>query len=201
MSYINFDYAKEKDILPLDILTLQIIKQLKREPEREDDLAMILTDSFLSKYSTNGYIGEIKGKKGDSELARYRLTGKGTKLLEELHTPLVTQGDLEMFDFLCKMYLDNEDKERVIGNKKKTKMYCTIFRKRMNLSLHQMYWLCWLFLEEYKFTKKLENIFFDSNKNRYGTFEGNFEDSPIYQYLDENRDKVEKLWQTKDCLD
>ncbi len=60
-----------------------------------------------------------------------------------------------------------------------------------------MYWLCWMFLEEYEYTKVLEYIFFNSNKNRYGKFENNIEDSPLYQFYDENKARVEKLWKAK----
>ena len=75
--------------------------------------------------------------------------------------------------------------------------YCAFFRQKLELSLHQMYWLCYLFLQEYEFTKRLEYIFFDSNKNRYGKFENNLEDSSLYQFYDENRERIIKILEIK----
>lgn len=195
--YINFDYLKQKGLTVSDVCTLQIIKQLKIEPERENDLATVLSDDFMEKMSESGYITSIKGKKGDSELAKLRLTSKGSKLLDSIETPVITEGDEKMFEYLCQFYLSHEDEERTIGNKKKTKMYCALFRKHLNLSLHQFYWLCWLFVQREKFTKRLEYIFFNSNKNRYGKFLNHLEDSLLYQFYDENKQEIEHLWKQK----
>lgn len=195
--YINVEYLRQKDLNLSDVLTLQVIKQLKIEPEREEDLAMVLTDDFMEKAFERGYITTIKGKKKDSELSRLRLTSTGNKLLENIETPKVTEGDLKMYEHLCNFYLSHEDEERVLGNQKKTKMYCAIFRNRLSLSLHEMYWLCWLFVQRYEYTKKLENIFFDSNKIRYGKFENHFEDAPLYQFYEENKQEIKRLWEQK----
>lgn len=195
--YINFEYLKQKGLTVSDVIILQIIKQLKIEPELEDDLAMVLTDDFMEKMLERGCITTIKGKKKDSELSKLRLTSKGNKILENIKTPKVTEGDLKMYEHLCNFYLSHEDEERVLGNQKKTKMYCAIFRNRLSLSLHEMYWLCWLFVQRYEYTKKLENIFFDSNKIRYGKFENHFEDSPLYQFYEENKQEIEYLWKQK----
>lgn len=195
--YINFEYLKQKGLTVSDVTILQIIKQLKIEPELEEDLAIVLTDDFMEKAFERDYITTIKGKKKDSELSKLRLTSKGNKILDNIETPKVTEGDLKMYEHLCNFYLSHEDEERVLGNQKKTKMYCAIFRNRLSLSLHEMYWLCWLFVQRYEYTKKLENIFFDSNKIRYGKFENHFEDSPLYQFYEENKQEVNYLWKQK----
>jgi len=88
----------------------------------------------------------------------------------------------------------------MIGNKKKTRKYCAIFRKYLDLSLHQMYWLCTMFLEEYEYTRKLENIFMDSNKHRYGKFINNIDDSPLYQFYESNIDRVKYFWKIKEVI-
>ena len=193
--YLNVDYIHSQKLTAPDIGILQLIKQQRTE-DMEDNIATYINDDQFERFFEMGYIETIKGEKNDSEIARLRLTKKGTKLLENVEIPEITQGDLDMFDYLVDMYMKG-DEDRVIGNKKKTKIYCTQFRNHLNLSLYEFYWLCWLFLDEYKFTKKLENIFFDSNKNRYGTFLGNIESSPLYQFLDENRERVEKFWEQK----
>ena len=92
------------------------------------------------------------------------------------------------------MYLNNEDSERKIGNKKKITQYITIMRNHLGLSLHQFYYLCEYFLAEYPYTKLLEYVFFNSNKNRYGKFQNNIEDSPLYQFYDSKKQEVEYYW-------
>lgn len=196
--YLNLTLTHNKGYNLHEIITMQILKQNRTE-DNEDYLAMYFTDEMIERFQTEGIIKSVKKKrKSDSDFKVMRLTKKGEKILELAQTPeLEDDGDEQMFEYLCQMYLNHEDEDRVIGNKKKTRKYCTIFRNRLSLSLHEMYWLCMTFLQEYKFTKKLENIFFDSNKNRYGTFESNFEDSALYQYFDENKEKIEKVWATR----
>lgn len=194
--YINTKLILEKGYIEDDLKVLQLIHQ-NRVNDESDAIVRNITDRQMELFYENGLMDDIKGTKKQNEFQKMRLSTKGHKLLEDFQTPEITQGDIEMYDYLCNMYLSHEDDERIIGNKKKTKIYCAIFRNRMALTLKEMYWLCWIFLKEYPFTKKLENIFFDSNKRRYGKFENHFEDSPLYQYLDENRKKVENLWKNK----
>ena len=182
------------DFTLLEVFTLQIIRQNKTE-ENEKYIASYITDEMLDKFKKEGLISTVKKKiKSDSHFSFLRTTKKANDLIDNCETPEITQGDVDMFNYLTNMYLTHEDEERTIGNKKKTKIYCAVFRNRMNLSLHQMYWLCWFFLQEYTYTKKLQNVFFDENKHRYGKFGSHFEDSPLYQFLDERRKEVEQIW-------
>lgn len=197
--YINFKLLEEKGLNPNDIIVLQLIHQNKTE-ELSESIAMCISDELLETLESNKLVTYIKGKKDQSQFEKIRLSSKGKKLLEEVQVPEVTEGDIDMFDYLCSMYLDHEDEERVIGNKKKTKIYVATFRKNLQLSLHQMYWLCYFYLSEEKFTKRLEYIFFNSNKNRYGSFKENIEDSSLYQFLQEREEDVKLIWKKKGCL-
>jgi hypothetical protein len=40
-------------------------------------------------------------------------------------------------------------------------------------------------------------LFFNSNKNRYGKFENNIEDSPIYQFWEQKEQEIRNYWQAK----
>lgn len=191
MTYFNFEYAKAKGISPNQIICLQLIKQ-----NRTEDVSEFIDVSHLEYLQNKKLITYIKGTSKQTELQKVRLTKKGNRLLEDIQIPEVTEGDLKMAEYLMKMYLA-EDENRIIGNKKKVKMYCAIFRKQMQFSLHEMYWLCWLFIDEYKFSKKLENVFFNADKNRYGDFKSNIEDSPLYQFFDENKEKVIEFWKKR----
>ena len=194
--YVNFDLIESKGLSLHSFLLLQACSQNKTE-----DLGLYMEDNWewveMKRLESLGLVEYIKGKKDQSLFSKARATVKGRDLLGDLETPLVTDGDLKMFDYLSSMYLEAGEEGRSIGNKKKTKKYIAIFRARTNLNLHEMYWLCWLFLEEFKYTKVLEYIFFNSNKNRYGTFEGSFDDSPLFQFLDENRPRLDSLWKSK----
>lgn len=200
MAYLNTEYIHSKKMTLYDVVILQLIKQNKIEDQGQN-IALYLQDGQLEKLREGGFLTEVKQKKkDDNDFRRLRTTKKANDFLDNTGTPEITEGDVYMFNYLCEMYLSHEDTDRVIGNKKKVKMYCAIFRNTVNLTLHQMYWLCYMFLEEYHWTKKLENIFFDSNKNRYGTFKNNIDDSPLYQFLEENRDRVQRLWEQKNAL-
>ena len=194
--YINFEILFKRDLIPQDLLFLQAVKQQKTE-DTSEYIAMLLDDERYEVLEKMELVYQIKGTKKMNDIERMRVTPKGNKFLEEVRIAGVTEGDIQMYDYLCEMYLKDYDNERTIGNKKKTKIYCAVFRKYLNLTLHEMYWLCHMFLEEYEYTKVLEYIFFNSNKNRYGKFENNIEDSPLYQFYDENKSRVEKLWKTK----
>lgn len=194
MWYFNDDYIHEKGYTLNDAVVLQLLHQNRTEG-KEKSLSLYSSKEMLEKFSENGLITSIKKKRvSDSDFSVLRITKKGRDLLDCFGTPKLTVGDSEMFDFLAEAYLRHEDEERTIGNKKKTREYCAIFRQKLSLTLHEMYYLCQLFLAEYKFTKVLEKVFFDKNLHRYGTFESNFEDAKLLQYLEENREKVEKVW-------
>ena len=195
--YINYEILTAKLLSLHDLAVLQLIKQNKIEPLSEVIKFEAGNSNIIDKFSNLGYIEFIKGKKGQSEFELIRTTKKANEILEDIGTPEITEGDLQMRDYLIKMYLNNEDTERSIGNKKKIAMYISIMRNELNLTLHQFFYLCEYFLAEYPFTKVLEYIFFNSNKNRYGKFQNNLEDSSLFQFYDTKKLEVENYWKLK----
>lgn len=195
--YINYEILTSKLLSLHDLTILQLIKQNKIEPLSEVIKFEVANTNIIEKFSNIGYIEFIKGKKGQSEFELIRTTKKANEILEDIGTPEITEGDLQMRDYLIKMYLNNEDTERSIGNKKKIAMYISIMRNELNLTLHQFFYLCEYFLAEYPFTKVLEYIFFNSNKNRYGKFQNNLEDSSLFQFYDTKKLEVENYWKLK----
>lgn len=195
--YINFKLLREKGIEIKTITDLIAVKQNKTE-DLSEYLSQELNTGDLKALEELGYITYRKAKnKSENAYNLARTTDKANKLLEDVSIPEVTQGDLQMLDYLIQMYLNNEDTERSIGNKKKVAKYIAIMRNSIGLTLHQFYYLCEYFLAEYPFTKVLEYIFFNSNKNRYGKFENNLEDSPLYQFYDTKKKEVEWYWAQK----
>jgi hypothetical protein len=193
--YINLKNLLKEDVglLPL----LECARQMSNE-DLSETLSQLAGDLHLDELVERGMLKLIKGKKSDSDLQKLRIGAKGKKWLDSLSEPTVSDGDLKMFTYLKDMYLSSDDEDRKIGNQKKTLLYVAKFRAMTNLSLHEMFYLCEFFLDEYKFTKVLQYIFHNDNKDRYGTFnEKTLEDSPLYQFLNERKKDVEELWKIK----
>lgn len=192
--YINTDILKSKQLSLYDVGILQVIKQNKFEDCSEylETIASGLFDTYLEW----GLIEYVKPKtKADSKMKLVRLSKKGSAWLEDITTPEVTDGDLRMAEYLTHIYLNlSDDPEREVGNKKLVKLYCAQFRKIVGLTLHEMYWLCYHYLSNLIYTKKLENIFFVKKDNPFGKFKDNIEASRLYQYYDQNKEEIEKYW-------
>jgi hypothetical protein len=81
--YINFNKLLAKNISPVDLVFLQAAHQQRLE-DLEGVIATVMTDESLDKMVEGGYVTQIKGKKGDSEIARLRSTKKGRDFLLNL---------------------------------------------------------------------------------------------------------------------
>lgn len=191
--YINTIYLQEYGLRLIDVSLLTIIKQNKLE-----DLSVFIEDNITTSdvefYQDKGLISFVKRGKSLSE--KIRITPKGTKFLEAVTTPDITLGDEKMANYLMEMYL-SVDENRIVGNKKSVVKHTAQFRQYCGLTLHQMYWLCDLFIQETKYTLKLENIFFEANKHRYGRFLDHIDDSKLYQFYNEKKEMVENYWKQK----
>lgn len=193
MAYINYEIAKSRNLSLLDLQILQLAKQMRIED----------VSDVLSEYSENvntlldlGYLESIKGRKGDSEFQKIRATKLGTETLDLISTPLITDGDINMYNYLVSMYLE-EDATRTLGNRKAGLRYCAEFRQIMGFTLHEMYYLCELFVANMQFTKVLEFIFFSKKENPYGKFKDNIESSKIYNFWMDNEYEIREYWSQK----
>jgi hypothetical protein len=194
--YINFKLLNGRGISPNEFMFLLVVKANKIE-----DNSGVIEYHFkdvLSKFKETNLITFVKPKnKSENKYNTVRLTSVGNDWIDDITTPDVTEGDVKMRNYLCEMYLNNEDTERVIGNKKLISIYISILRRHLGLDLHEFYYLCDYFLSVYTYTKKLENIFLDKNKNRYGSFKSNLEDSPLYQFWEQNENDVREYFKQK----
>lgn len=188
MNYINFKIFRKHNLTPEQLIQLLAIKQ--------KEVSEINTD-VLSEFDSLGYITYVKGKKDALKSELVRLSDKGKKLLEDIGTPDVEEEHLKMRDYLIEMYLSHEDKERIVGNKKLIGIYISILQNYLGLDIYRFYYLCEFFLSEHTFTKKLENIFMDRNKIRYGDFKNHIEDSSLYQFYEQRKKDVEWYWAQK----
>ena len=108
MSYINLLILKLNNLSLLEHSVLQLCKQARIE-----DVSSTLKENgkIIISLQKKGLISTIKGKKGEDECKLWRATKIGTELLDYISTPDILDGDIQMFHYLCDMYLQ-EDKNR-----------------------------------------------------------------------------------------
>lgn len=191
--YINTEILKSRNISLSELSVIQLAKQ-----GRIEDVSTILEQhsTEVEKLLENGYIELIKGDKKQTHYQKIRASKIGTEFLDLIGTPLVTDGDIQMYNYLCDMYLQ-EDSTRTLGNRKAGLRYCAEFRQIMGFTLHEMYWLCYMFVENTTFTKVLEYIFFEKKNNPYGKFKDNIESSKLHQFWCDNEYEVREVWDKK----
>ena len=194
--YVNFSLLTSRNLTPLDFAFLLAVKGNKTE--NNSGVIEYYFKDILEKFRDTNLITFVKPKnKSENDYNTVRLTTVGNDWLDDLTTPEVTEGDVKMRNYLCEMYLNNEDTDRVIGNKKLISIYISILRHHLGLSLHEFYYLCDYFLSIHIYTRKLENIFLDRNKNRYGNFKSNLEDSPLYQFWEQREKEVRQYIESR----
>lgn len=193
--YINFKLIKELNLPLNSVLVLFSANQnrINDESATLEEFKEVVRDLFDLELLEN-----IKRKNRSQNLySLIRISAKGKKILEDITTPEVSLGDCEMFEYLKNIYLAHEDKDRVVGNAKKVKMYCAILRNHLQMTLHEFYYFLDYFLSVYPYTKKLENLFMDSNKVRYGTFINNIDESPLYQFWQKEEEQIRNYLKLK----
>ena len=193
--YINFPLIRELGLPLNSVLILFAANQnrINDESATLEEFKEVVRDLFDLELLEN-----IKRKnKAESLYNLIRISAKGKKILEDITTPEVTQGDCEMFEYLKNIYLSHSDTDRVVGNAKKVKMYCAILRNHLQMTLHEFYYFLDYFLSEYPYTKKLEYLFMDSNKVRYGSFINNVDESPLFQFWQKEEQQIRNYWNLK----
>lgn len=178
--YINFDLVKKKELTLTDVVNLQLISQNKNESLEE-----IITESIslgtLDSYQDRGLVVLIKAKnKRDSIQNRIRLSPKGHDLLEDLQVPEINEDDLKLYNWLEATY-KKEGKE--LGNRKKTKLYVSLFRANSGIDRNKLALLCKTFMNDssqFEWSKRLEYLFFKPSNSFSVRFD--LEQSRLYQY-------------------
>lgn len=191
--YINTNLLKSKNLSLLDIQILQLSKQARIE-----DVSAVLSEylPIVEDLIEKGYLELIKGKKADGYFSKIRASKLGVETIDLISTPLITDGDIQMYQYFCQLYLD-EDATRTLGNRKAGLKYCAEFRQIMGFTLHEMYWLCYMFVQNTTFTKVLEFVFFEKKHFPYGKFKDNLDSSKIYQFWMDNEYEIREFWAQK----
>lgn len=191
--YINLEILKSRNLSLEELSVLQLTKQARIE-----DVSDILSDysAVVNTLIQKGFSEEIKGKKEQNRFQKIRASKLGIEVLDLISTPCVTDGDIQMYQYMCELYI-NEDATRTLGNRKAGLRYCAEFRQIMGFSLHEMYYLCEMFVNNTTFTRVLEYVFFEKKNNPYSKFKDVIESSKLYQFWSDNEFEIRDYWAQK----
>jgi hypothetical protein len=193
--YVNFEVLNKSDLEPEDIILLTACRQ-----NRTEDLGKYIEDKFgkpkLWILEQKGFIEYIKGAKKDTEFDKVRMTKKGQEFIDTIETPGVTEDDIKLYEWLEAEY---KSSGRVIGNRKKTKMYISLFRAHSRIERNRLAFLCDTFLndeDQMKYSQKLEYMFFKPS----GAYNTRFdiEESRLYKYYLAHQEAFDKEFEKLD---
>ena len=196
MSYINYEILTSKNFSLYELPILQLIKQNKIEDLSQEIKFQVEDTEIIEKWLNIGYIEIIKGKKGQTEYQKLRTTKLGNEILDLIYTPIISEVDIQMYNYLSEMYI-GEDSSRILGNRKAGLKYCAEFRQIMGFTPHEMYWLCEMFVANTTYTKVLEYVFFEKKHYPYGRFKDNLDGSKIFQFWMDNEYEIREYWKQK----
>lgn len=171
--YINFNLLSGYGLIPGDVIILQAISQ-----NRIEDNSVLLDEicDRLDFYEKQDLVRYIKGAKKDSQFKLIRLSEKGSRILEEIQIPNLTQDDIDVAEWIKKVYIKAE---KEIGNFKNLKLHTALFRVHSGIERNHLAKLISTFIndeENFKYSVradyliwKPENLFqtkFDINQSR-----------------------------------
>src|SRR5690554_2577094 len=193
--YINFELLKEKDLDIKSVLLLQACSQ-----NRTEDLGEFMSKNWnpldIQLLYKKGLIEFIKGKKNQSDFSKARTTKRGKDVLDELETPLINADDLNVFDWLEKVY---KDSGKEVGNRKKTKMYIALFRVHSQIDRNKLGLLINSFLKDdsqMEYSHRMEYLFFKPSSVFQVKFD--IEQSRLYQFYLNNKEVFDNAFKKYD---
>lgn len=214
--YLNLDKIFIKEgMTPQSLLLLQTIHQ-QRGSNNEDFIAMLLEDDVLEGFVEKGLVESVKGKKGDSELSKLRTSKKGVKFLLSLQKDQdFDEEDVTLAEWVERVY--SKRPNYVKSNMAELKRRLNWFKVETGIYRNELSSLLESFIKdsfvddpsdkrpfnqrfrdfkEYnkraQMSNKTENILF-TPKDRYQKYY-NLEQSPLWQYYQENQKYIEKVW-------
>lgn len=183
--YVNITTLLKLDN-PLTLPLLLALKQASKKDMSEQINLLIPSITDLDILQAGDFITYIKGSKGSSPLSNMRLGKKGRDFLQDLDEPDVEPQDERVFDWLANIY---KEKEKQIGNGKKTKRLIAAFREKSGIEKNCLAYLCNQFIlddEEQEWSFKLEYVFWKPTN----LFQTKFvlEDSRLWKYYHKKKE-------------
>lgn len=145
--YLNFKLINKHGLLPVDIVTLQFLKQLRAE---KMDYSMF--DIHIVALEKLGYVDRLKDRSP-------RLSKNGVELLDLIQIPDATENHVELAKYLLEKY---KDEDKILCSKNKLVGLIAWFCAETSLTARELYNLIeqYFTTEDSKFNKRLDYLFF-----------------------------------------
>lgn len=160
--YLNLKLMNKYGLTIDDIINLVLIRQQRYE-KVDNILSKRLDNDSLSKLEDKKLIMLVRGKTGDSDIAKLRLSNEGRKILEDINTAEVEENDIKIRDWIADIY---KKSDKLIGNKKRIAQGIAQFRVASDISEDCLAFLLKTFVSDeknFEYSQKLENVFFDAS--------------------------------------
>ncbi len=169
--YLNFKLINKHGLLPVDIVTLQFLKQLRVE---KMDYSMYEIHIFALE--KQGYVDRLKDRSP-------RLSKKGAELLELIQIPDATENHVELAKYLHEKY---KEEDKILCSKNKLVELIAWFCAETSLTARELYNLIenYFTTEDSKFNKRLDYLFF---KPEHAYQKKSLNNSRLHIYLESTR--------------
>lgn len=166
--YINFKLASKYSLLPVDIVVLQFLKQLRFE---KMDYSMY--DIHIIALEKQGFVDRLKDRSP-------RLSKKGSNILELIQIPDATENHVELAKYLLEKY---KEEDKILCSKNKLIELISWFCAETSLTADELYNLIeqYFSTDDSKFNKRLDYLFFKP-ENMYQ--KKTINSSRLYIYLE-----------------
>ena len=166
--YINFKLVSKYNLLPVDIVVLQFLKQLRVE---RMDYSMY--DIHIIALEKQGFVDRLKDRSP-------RLSKKGSNILELIQIPDATENHVELAKYLLEKY---KEEDKILCSKNKLIELISWFCAETSLTAEELYNLIeqYFSTDDSKFNKRLDYLFFKP-ENMYQ--KKTINSSRLYIYLE-----------------
>ena len=166
--YINFKLVSKYNLLPVDIVVLQFLKQLR--VERMD---YSMSDIHIIALEKQGFVDRLKDRSP-------RLSKKGSNILELIQIPDATENHVELAKYLLEKY---KEEDKILCSKNKLIELISWFCAETSLTAEELYNLIeqYFSTDDSKFNKRLDYLFFKP-ENMYQ--KKTINSSRLYIYLE-----------------
>lgn len=204
--YINIEVYKNSGLEYSDLIFLAGIKQIKPE------ILETLTDDIISRFKALELVTSIKGKRGEDERLKIRLSEKGKEFMIKLSYEGSADEETEKIkDWIISVYKNKDG--GIVKNKTELGRRIQWFKTVTNIQGNFLAVLiqcamqdtynnsCGQTFYEYKkdnpramLSNLAENLFFtpESVFDKHKTLDK----SPLYTYYEDNKDYVQEVWKT-----
>lgn len=145
--YLNFSLIQKNNLLPIDVVVLQFLKQLRSEP-----MDYSLYDIHIVHLEKLGYVDRLKDRSP-------RLSKKGAEILDLIQIADATENHVALAQYLIEKY---KAEDLILCSKNKLVSLIAWFCAETSLTARELYELIleYFTTEDSKYNKRLDYLFF-----------------------------------------